>query len=120
MLCLPRVLSVVQAEAPPGMLLSKFKQLLESGGMSAADVAFYFVHWLTDLAGAEGAPLAGAEKFVVKFPHVVLNSYEPAAIALPVVAPHLCFRHSAASAVLVGSSAPSRSCSSSPRSQRRS
>ena len=81
MLCLPRALSVVQAEAPPG-ILSKFKELLESGGMSAADVAFYFVHWLTDLAGAEGAPLAGAEKFVVKFPHVVLNSYEPAAIAL--------------------------------------
>ena len=66
--------TVVQAEAPPGMLLSKFKQLLESGGMSAADVAFYFVHWLTDLAGAEGAPLAGAEKFVIKFPHAVLNS----------------------------------------------
>mmetsp|Transcript_22047 Transcript_22047/g.52227 ORF Transcript_22047/g.52227 Transcript_22047/m.52227 type:complete len:706 (-) Transcript_22047:132-2249(-) len=66
---------LVQAEAPPGMLLSKFKELLESGGMSAADVAFYFVHWLTDLAGAEGAPLAGAEKFVVKFPHVVLNSF---------------------------------------------
>ena len=79
--CSPRALSVVQAEAPPGMLLSKFKQLPESGGMSAADVAFYFVHWLTDLAGAEGAPLAGAEKFVVKFPHAVLNSYEPAAKA---------------------------------------
>ena len=103
------------------MLLSKFKELLESGGMSAADVAFYFVHWLTDLAGAEGAPLAGAEKFVVKFPHVVLNSYESAAIALCL--PWLCtpcFRHSAASAVLAGSSALSRSCSSSPRSLRRS
>ena len=81
--CSSPFVSVVQAEAPPGMLLSKFKELLESGGMSAADVAFYFVHWLTDLAGAEGAPLAGAEKFVVKFPHAVLNSYEPAAIALP-------------------------------------
>ena len=113
--------SVVQAEAPPGMLLSKFKQLLESGGMSAADVAFYFVHWLTDLAGAEGAPLAGAEKFVVKFPHVVLNSYEPAAIALCLS----CFNcapvlQSAACCVLAGSSALSRSCSSSPRSLRRS
>ena len=82
------------------MLLSKFKQLLESGGMSAADVAFYFVHWLTDLAGAEGAPLAGAEKFVVKFPHVVLNSYEPAAIALPAIALHLCFRHAVPPALL--------------------
>ena len=49
----------MQAEAPPSALLSKFKQLLEGGGMSAADVAFYFVHWLTDLAGAEGTPLAG-------------------------------------------------------------
>ena len=49
----------MQAEAPPGALLTKFKQLLEGGGMSAADVAFYFVHWLTDLAGAEGTPLAG-------------------------------------------------------------
>ena len=120
--CSSPFLSVVQAEAPPGMLLSKFKQLLESGGMSAADVAFYFVHWLTDLAGAEGAPLAGAEKFVVKFPHVVLNSYEPAAIALPVVALHplLPTRSAACAAVLAGSSAPSRSCNSSPRSQRRS
>lgn len=67
-------MSVVQAEAPPGELLSKFKQLIESGSMSEADVAFYFVHWLTDLAGAEGAPLAGAEKFVIKFPHALLNS----------------------------------------------
>ena len=43
--------------------------------MSVADVAFYFVHWLTDLGGAEGTPLSGAEKFVVKFPHAVLNSF---------------------------------------------
>ena len=55
---------LVQAEAPPGALLTKFKQLLEGGGMSAADVAFYFVHWLTDLAGAEGTPLAGEYSFV--------------------------------------------------------
>ena len=66
---------LVQAEAPPGMLLRNFKRLIERGGVSAADVAFYFVHWLTDLAGAEGAPLAGAEKFVLKFPHAVLNSF---------------------------------------------
>ena len=90
------------------MLLSKFKQLIESGGMSAADVAFYFVHWLTDLAGAEGAPLAGAEKFVIKFPHDALNSYEPACqlnIALPVTthsyAPCASGTHNAASAMLV-------------------
>ena len=29
----------------------------------------------TDLAGAEGAPLEGAEKMVLKFPHSVLNSF---------------------------------------------
>ena len=57
------------------MLLRNFKLLIDRGGVTAADVAFYFVHWLTDLAGAEGAPLAGAEKFVLKFPHVVLNSF---------------------------------------------
>ena len=66
---------LVQAEAPPGMLLRTFKRLIEQGGVTAADISFYFVHWLTDLAGAEGAPLAGAEKFVLKFPHVVLNSF---------------------------------------------
>jgi hypothetical protein len=38
-------------------------------------VAFYFVHWLTDLAGAEPSPLGGAEKFVLKFPHAVLDSF---------------------------------------------
>merc|ERR1719440_893024 len=39
------------------------------------DVAFYFMHWLTDLAGAEATPLGGAEKFVLKFPHAVLSSF---------------------------------------------
>ena len=41
--------------------------------MEKADVAFYFVHWLTDLAGAEPSPLGGAEKLVLKFPHAVLE-----------------------------------------------
>ena len=66
---------LVQAEAPPGMLLRSFKRLIARGGVTAADIGFYFVHWVTDLAGAEGAPLAGAEKFVLKFPHQVLNSF---------------------------------------------
>lgn len=35
----------------------------------------YFVHWITDLAGAEPTPLAGCEKFVIKFPLPVLNSF---------------------------------------------
>eukprot|EP00966_Prymnesium_polylepis_P217454 5032944-Prymnesium_polylepis.1 len=40
-----------------------------------ADVAFYFVHWLTDLAGAEPTPLEGSEKFVLKFPMPVLAAF---------------------------------------------
>ena len=46
-----------------------------SEGVAPADVAFYFVHWLTDLAGAEPSPLGGAEKLVLKFPHAVLDSF---------------------------------------------
>ena len=53
-----------QAEAPPGAIFSKFKELIESSGAADRDIAFYFVHWLTDLGGAEGTPLSGAEKFV--------------------------------------------------------
>ena len=48
---------LVQAEAPPGALFNSFKSLLEAGGLDGGDVAFYFVHWLTDLAGAEPTPL---------------------------------------------------------------
>merc|ERR1712176_1002199 len=48
---------LVQAEAPPATLFSKFKQILQSDGLEAADIAFYFVHWLTDLSGAEPTPL---------------------------------------------------------------
>ena len=53
---------LVQAEAPPGALFGSFKALLESEDVPAHDVAFYFVHWLTDLAGAEpssGGPMCG-------------------------------------------------------------
>ena len=49
--------------------------MLLSDGASPSDVGFYFVHWLTDLAGAEPSPLGGAEKFVLKFPHAVLDSF---------------------------------------------
>ena len=45
---------LVQAEAPPGILFSQFKKLIDSGNVVSADIAFYFAHWLTDLAGAEG------------------------------------------------------------------
>merc|ERR1719401_2759820 len=55
-------------------MLSTFKKALKTSA-SPADVAFYFVHWLTDPAGAEATPLGGAEKFVLKFPHSVLASF---------------------------------------------
>ena len=67
---------LVQAEAPPGPLFSQFKRtLLSDTNLNAADISFYFVHWLTDLAGAEPTPLKGSEKFVLKFPHPVLHSF---------------------------------------------
>lgn len=91
----------VQAEAPPGAIFTKFKDavaqgdLLEKsasmkvsatnsrrerkgsmqGQVSQQDIAFYFLHWFTDLAGAEPTPLAGCEKFVTKFPLPVMNSF---------------------------------------------
>ena len=66
---------LVQGEAPPAPLFAKFKEVLNKEGVRPYDVAFYFVHWLTDLAGAEPSPLGGAEKFVLKFPHAVLDSF---------------------------------------------
>ena len=45
---------LVRAEAPPGILFSKFKHHIGCSNIVSADIAFYFVHWLTDLAGAEG------------------------------------------------------------------
>jgi len=65
---------LVQAEAPPGTIFKRFKQLLTDGQVEAEDISFYFVHWLTDLAGAEPTPLRGCEKFVLKFPRSVLDS----------------------------------------------
>jgi len=68
----------VQAEAPPGAIFTKFKDVLirdQKSKVKPRDIALYFVHWLTDLAGAEPTPLAGCEKFVVKFPLPVLNSF---------------------------------------------
>jgi len=69
---------LVQAEAPPGAIFTKFRELLirdHQSKMEPRDIALYFVHWLTDLAGAEPTPLGGCEKFVVKFPLPVLNSF---------------------------------------------
>jgi hypothetical protein len=69
---------VVQAEAPPGAAFTKFREALMEKAehkITQRDVALYFVHWLTDLAGAEPTPLGGCEKFVIKFPLAVLNSF---------------------------------------------
>jgi hypothetical protein len=66
---------LVQAEAPPGALFQKFKSVIMSGNASELDIAFYFIHWLTDLAGAEPCPLEGCEKFVLKLPQKVLASF---------------------------------------------
>ena len=66
---------LVQAEAPPGALFSNFKRLLDEGGASPADIAFYFVHWLTDLAGAVPSPLSGCQQFVRRFPLPVLAAF---------------------------------------------
>lgn len=69
---------LVQGEAPPGALFSKFKRAIVQGGASPADVGFYFVHWFTDLAGADpfgNRRWPGAEKFTVKFPCKVLRAF---------------------------------------------
>jgi len=70
----------VQAEAPPGAVFSSFRKVLteaSAGGvkMETKDIGLYFVHWLTDLAGAEGTPVAGCEKFAIKFPLPILMSF---------------------------------------------
>mmetsp|Transcript_125447 Transcript_125447/g.267836 ORF Transcript_125447/g.267836 Transcript_125447/m.267836 type:complete len:935 (-) Transcript_125447:67-2871(-) len=68
----------VQGEAPPGATFTKFRDALQkdpSVKISRRDVALYFVHWITDLAGAEPTPLGGCEKFVLKFPLPVLNTF---------------------------------------------
>merc|ERR550525_464156 len=68
---------LVQGEAPPGAVFTKFRETLirdHKSQIGQRDVALYFVHWITDLAGAEPTPLAGCEKFVTKFPMAVLNS----------------------------------------------
>jgi len=64
----------VQAEGPPGAALQEFKKVL-ANGTEPEDVGFYFLHWVCDLAGGSATPLAGAEKFVLNFPHTVLGAF---------------------------------------------
>lgn len=68
---------LVQAEAHPGALFRAFRRVIleRPQEKSGNDVAFYFVHWFADLAGAEASPLTGCEKFVLKFPLHVLSSF---------------------------------------------
>ena len=65
----------VQAEAPPGKLMTQFKYAISASEVEKTDISFYFVHWLTDLAGAEPTPLKGSVKFVQRLPHSVLHSF---------------------------------------------
>lgn len=66
---------LVQAEAPPAALFRTFRKVVIEGKAEASDIAFYFVHWFADLAGAEPFPLEGSEKFVLKFPQKVLEKF---------------------------------------------
>jgi len=66
---------LVQAEAPPGAIFRSFRNVIVSGQASMRDIAFYFVHWFADLAGAEPYPLQGCAKLVLKFPERVLMTF---------------------------------------------
>jgi len=66
---------LVQAEAPPGALFKKFREVILSGQAKDNDIAFYFVHWFVDLAGAEPWPMEGCDKFVLRFPQRVLMQF---------------------------------------------
>lgn len=58
--------------------MSRFRECVvanSEGSSPMRDVSLYFVHWLTDIAGAEPTPLAGSQKFATKFPLAVLNAF---------------------------------------------
>ncbi|CAE7366822.1 unnamed protein product [Symbiodinium natans] len=70
----------VQAEAPPGAVLRGIKAAITSQNksdrqLSKRDLSLYFVHWLTDLAGAEPSPLLGCLKLTSQLPLPVLKSF---------------------------------------------
>jgi len=65
----------VQAEAPPGPLFANFRKLITRGTASDRDVAFYFVHWLTDLAASVPTPFEGMLKFTTQFPDFVIRGF---------------------------------------------
>eukprot|EP00435_Cladocopium_sp_Y103_P063178 s15_g24.t1 len=69
----------VQAEAPPGAVFLGIKAAIMRNGserrVSRRDLSLYFVHWLTDLAGAEPTPLCGCNKLTSQLPMPVLKSF---------------------------------------------
>jgi len=65
----------VQAEAPAGALFATARRVLVEQGASNADLAFYFLHWITDIGGADPTPLRGAVKFALQFPHAVFQKF---------------------------------------------
>ncbi len=66
---------LVQAEAPPAALFSRFKAaILREGGMGA-DISLYFVHWLAELGATRARPLRGSETFIFRFPQHVLERF---------------------------------------------
>mmetsp|Transcript_15972 Transcript_15972/g.50151 ORF Transcript_15972/g.50151 Transcript_15972/m.50151 type:complete len:923 (-) Transcript_15972:47-2815(-) len=70
---------LVQSEGPPAISLTAFKRVLQKRGWSGPivtsqqDVSFYFVHWLTDVAGSVPTPLAGCERLVQHYPRELLR-----------------------------------------------
>ena len=66
---------LVQAEAPPAALFARFKERVRFNGVGPDSISFYFVHWLTALAGATPTPLNGCEKLVLGTPHSVLAGF---------------------------------------------
>lgn len=79
---------LVQAEAPPSATFSHFKACICGEAVDAQDIAFYFAHWLTDLAGAEPTPLRGSEKFTLKFPHHLSASFIDSFSVVEMLASH--------------------------------
>lgn len=61
-----------QAELPPGLALTNFKAGLKDA--AEEDIGLYFLHWLTDVAGADATPIRGAERLVLRCPLKVLNA----------------------------------------------
>merc|ERR1712135_267575 len=72
------ILGDTAANARIGSVVNFTVTVIARGRTSPTDINFYFVHWFTDLAGAEvfsGKPWPGAEKITTKFPVKVLAAF---------------------------------------------